>query len=950
MRRRRSRAFRSVPFSFFPSSNCFSTAAPPVTLGSRAREILAALVERPGLVVSKKDLIARVWPETFVEEGNLKVHVATLRRALGDGVNGKRFISNIPGRGYSFIAPVLTSNLDNVASAPQGERVPEVPAPLARMVGRIEVVHALAEKLPQHRFVTIVGPGGIGKTTVALAVARELADSFSEGVRFVDFSPLTDPQLVPSALATALGISHLAAYSTRSLVSFLGEKKILLLLDNCEHLIEAIAALAEDLFDGAPAVHILATSREPLQVTGERIFRLAGLAAPPPSAELAAEDALMFPAVQLFVDRASTGLDPYVLTDAEAPAVAQICRALDGIALALEIAAVRVETFGVAGLAARLDDRFRLLMRGRRTALTRHQTLSATLDWSFDLLPEVERAALRRLAVFGGLFSMAAAVAVLSRAGVAAAEVVDHVANLVAKSLVSVNIDAGTAKYRLLDTTRAYAILKLEESGERDWVAKCHAEHFLQVMEGANAKWDKAPASEWLEEHRLFIDDVRAALDRAFSLGGDAALGVSLTLAAVPLWFQLFLVSECCGRVEAALAAPEASRDARANMGLHAAQGWTSMQTRGSVATTRESWNEVLRIAESLGDVDYQLRALWGLWACLLNRSEFRQALALAQRFCKLAAQHGHLGDLPVGDRMVGYILHLLGDQTGARRHIERMLANYVVPVTGSQMIRFVFDQKITARCFLARVLWLKGFPDQASSGVDEIVESAVAENDPLSLCQALVQAACPVSLFIGDLDKAKRFVDMLLEYPSRDGLDFWQAYGHGFHGALLVKRGDIARGLALLTTALAELRNIQFGVYYNYFLGEFAETSALAGNFDQGLAVIDEALRRSEHDEGRWCSAELLRLKGSILRRSQAQNAFEQAESCFRQALEVARRQQTLAWELRAAISLCKLRRDHGAGVGTRELLLPVYEKFTEGFETPDLREARELLSGSLR
>jgi predicted ATPase/DNA-binding winged helix-turn-helix (wHTH) protein len=937
-------------FHFRPRQQLLLNGETPVPLGSRAREILAALVERPGQVISKEELIARVWPDTFVEEGNLKVHVATLRRALGDGAGGNRFITNVPGRGYCFVAPVIISDSEGPAPPPRSERVLDAPAPLARMVGRTEVVHSLAEKLPQHRFITIVGPGGIGKTTVALAVARDLAKGFRDGVRFVDFSPLTDPQLVPSALATALGIPLISADSSLGLISHLADKHILLLLDNCEHLIEAIAALAEDVFNGASAAHILATSREPLRVTGERVHRLTALAAPPQSTQLTASEALAFPAVQLFVDRASTGLDPYELTDAEAPAVAEICRTLDGIALAIEIAAVRLETFGVAGLAARLDDRFRLLMRGRRTALTRHQTLSTALDWSHDLLPEVERIALRRLSVFGGYFSIEAAVAILSQADTPASEIVDRVANLVAKSLVSASIDAGTARYRLLDTTRAYAFLKLEESGERDRVAGWHAEYYRRQLERAEVKWETQLADEWLEEHRHLIDDVRAALDWSFSPGGDATLGVSLTVAAVPLWFQLLLVSECCGRVETALSAPEASRSPRAEMALYAALAWSLAQTRGSVDKTREARLEVLRIAEALGDVDYQLRAIWGLWAGLLNQSEFREALALARRFRELAARHGFSADLPVGDRMVGYILHLMGDQNGARRHIESMLRNYVAPVTGARIIRFIFDQKVTARCFLARVLWLQGFPDQAARTVEDIVEVAASGEDMLTLCQALVQAACPVGLLVGDLERVDRFVEMLLGYSTRNGLDFWQAYGRCFKGALLVRRGDASEALSLLTAGLAQLRDIQYGVYYNVFLGDFAEASALAGNAEQGLASIGEALERADRQEGRWCSAELLRIKATILLRSRASDAVEQAEACFLASLDIARQQQTLSWELRTATHLARLWRDRGAQERARELLLPVYDRFAEGFETADLRDAREFLSDPRR
>ncbi len=921
----------------------------PVPLGSRARDILTALVERPGELVSKEELIARVWPDTFVEEGNLKVHVATLRRALGDGQGNNRFITNIPGRGYSFVAPVIASEIEILPSSRPTERSHDVPAPLTRMVGRTDVVQSLIAKLPQHRFITIVGPGGIGKTTVALAVADGLAGRFRDGIRFVDLSPLKNQSLVPSALASVLGVPSFSENPINSLISFLRDKQIAIVLDNCEHVVEAAAALAQEVFAGAPGAHILATSREPLRVEGERVYRLSALASPPVSADLTAARALAYPAVQLFVERASTGLDPFELTDAEAPIVADICRTLDGIALAIEIAAVRVDTFGVAGLAARLDDRFRLLMHGRRTALTRHQTLSTALDWSYDLLPEVERVVLRRLAVFAGQFTMDSAIAVLTQAGGSSSDIVDRVANLIAKSLVSTGIDGGLARYRLLDTTRAYSLFKLEESGERERFANYHVEHFWRQLEQAEEHWQKLPATKWLEKHRHLIDDVRAALDWAFSARGDARVGVSLTAAAVPLWFQLSLVSECCGRIERALATPKSDRDAREDMVLHAAHAWSLMQTRGSVSNTRAAWSAVLQVSQTLGDADYQLRALWGLWAGLLNKSEFREALALAEKFCELAAQQPDKTDLPVGDRMVGYILHLLGDQDGARLRIERMLNHYAVPVTGAQMIRFIFDQKVTARCFLARILWLQGFPDEAMRTVEDVMDVAAASGDILTLCQALVQAACPVGLLVGDLAKVEGFVEMLLDYSGRNGLDFWQAYGRCFKGALLVKRGDLQAGVTLLSAALADLRSIQFGVYYVVFLSDFAEASARVGKFEQGLAAIDEALERSERDEGRWYTAELLRIKGAIMLRSRVPAAVAEAEKYFLDSLDIARKQQTSSWELRTATSLARLWRDSRAGAKARNLLLDVYQRFTQGFETADLRAARELL-GELR
>jgi DNA-binding winged helix-turn-helix (wHTH) protein len=324
------------PFHLLPARQLLLEGAKPVRLGSRALSILIALVGRAGEFVSKDELIARVWPHTFVEEGNLRVHVAALRRALGDGQAGNRYIVNVPGRGYSFVAPVSRSEGTLAARPIAVEPTHNLPAPLARMVGRDDTVHALAAKLPLQRFITIVGPGGIGKTTVALAVAGALIASYKNAVRFVDLSPLADPLLVPSAVASELGLAILSGDPIPGLIAFLRDRQMLLVLDGCEHVIVAAAALAEEVIRNAPGVHILATSREPLRAEGEHVHRLPPLAAPVASASPTASEALSFPAVQLFVERAVAGLDGFELSDADAPIVADICRRLDGIALAIE--------------------------------------------------------------------------------------------------------------------------------------------------------------------------------------------------------------------------------------------------------------------------------------------------------------------------------------------------------------------------------------------------------------------------------------------------------------------------------------------------------------------------------------------------------------------------------------------------------------------------------------
>ena len=345
-------------------------------------------------------------------------------------------------------------------------------------------------------------------------------------------------------------------------------------------------------------------------------------------------------------------------------------------ALAIELAAGRVDAFGIRDLAAHLNDRLRLLTRGRRTALPRHQTLSATLDWSYEFLPEPERALLRRLAVFAGSFTLEAARAVAAGVEIAGSEIVDCVANLVAKSLVAADVGGATVRYRLLETTRGYALAKLAESGETNQIARRHAEYFRDLFQRAEAEWETKPTVEWLEEHGHKIDNVRAALDWAFSASGDAEIGVTLTIAAVPLWFQSSLLEECHGRVEQALAClgNDASPSARRHMQLFAALGITLLHKIGPKPEVKAAWTRVLELAEGLDDRDYKVRALWGLWVSSINGGEYRGALEFAQSFRSVVSDTADPTELPIGDRLVGMALRGYPETSQQRRTCIKQL------------------------------------------------------------------------------------------------------------------------------------------------------------------------------------------------------------------------------------------------------------------------------------
>jgi predicted ATPase/DNA-binding winged helix-turn-helix (wHTH) protein len=940
-------AFTFGSFQLVPSERTLLDDGKPLRLGSRALDILVTLVEHAGQTVHNDELIARAWPGTFVDEVSLRVNIAALRRTLGDGRDGNRFIANVPGRGYIFVAPATRALIDQLTDRPGGAlRGDDIPTSLTRIIGRDDTIASLVRQLARRRLVAIVGPGGVGKTTVAAAVANAAHASYPDGAHFVALASLPSPDLVPSALASVLGIPLPGANSISGLAAWLRDKQALIVLDSCEHVIGTTASLAEAIVASAPGVSVLATSREPLRARGEWRHRLAPLEFPSSSDDLSAGDALRFSAIQLFYERASATGDGFPIDDDDMAVVVKVCRRLDGIPLALELAAAHAGVLGIKELAAWLDDCLGLMIRGRRTSLPRHQTLRAMLDWSHNLLPTTEQIIFRRLAVFRGNFLINGAAVVAADAELAPDQVVNGVANLVDKSLVTADIGGDVTYYHLLDMTRAYALQKLLESGEHDQVGRLHAQYFHELLGRSEAGFAVHSRGEWRTDYRRMIDNLHAALDWAFSPNGDTSIGILLAATLTPFWVQMSLMSECRRYIEIALTHLNsgANQDARIEMILNAALGASLTYTTGPVPETVAAWSRTLQLAESLDDTEYRLRALRGLWSYRMNGGEYRAALALANEFCGVAEREADPNTSRAGDRMASLILHYLGDQADARKRIEWSMSTPVATSQPPPTTQFMIDQGVAAHALFARILWLQGFPDQARCAAESAVRQAEAANHAISQCHALAQAACPVTLWIGDLAEADRFVTMLIDLASKNALEGWIARGQCFRSVLLIQRGLLADGLARLQIAVQALRVAGSMAEHPAFLAVLAHAFHLDGKTQQGQAAIDEAIGRSENTEERWCTPELLRIKGEILLSSDGPGSIA-AEEAFRQSLDVARRKGALSWELRTATCLARLLRGRDRRHAAHALLAPIYNRFSEGFQTADLKAAKLLL-----
>lgn len=933
-------------FILVPNARVLTRDGTPVQLGARSLDILIALLSRANEVVSKRELLAQVWPDAVVEEGSLRFHIAGLRKALGDGVGGARYISTVAGRGYCFVAPVSRSTRRHMAQVRPSAIVRHISLPgrLQRMVGREEEIRHISQRIVEARFETIVGPGGIGKTTVAVAVGHALVEEYQGAVLFVDLGSIGDAALVATTLATTLGLSVPAQDAEQSLIAHLRDRRMLLILDTCEHLIDAVAILTSHILVDCPEVHVLATSREALRAEGEHVFKLATLPCPPDDPTLTADIAMTFPAAQLFLERARAAGAQVELDDADASIIAAICRKLDGLPLAIELAAGRVQTYGVRKTAELLEEHMTLRWPGRRTAPPRQRTLQATLDWSYELLTDTDRVVLRRLAVFIGFFTFDAALQVAMSADIDEERVFQALESLIEKSLVSVNPFGAMMRYRLLDTTRSYALQIDVPETERSGPAARHAAYFRLWLEQIGREWPKLTTATERAPHVAALGNVRAALEWGFGPNGDPQIGVSLAAAAAPVFLALSLLTECHRWAERALRAlDDTARGGLEEMRLQAALGMSLMFTRDHGDAARNAFDRSLHIAEACDDTANQMLLLGPLHMFHFRRGEYQSALQFARRGATAAGRLGDPGAMALAHCLTGISLHSMGDLASARSELEATLKDEPTSER-SRTLHLGFDYYNWAGMALGRTLWMQGYPDQAVERVRRTIENAEALGHPVTLTLVLHWAAA-VYLWVGDLESAETHIDWFLSRAETDSLGPYLAVGRGLKGELAIHCGDAVRGVPLLESALQNLHAARYELVSTAF--DLALTRGLIaiGRAEEARRVIDASIRAAEVNGDSGFMPELLRMKSQVLPRTAHAEGLS-LQSCLEQALELSRHQSARGWELRAATDLAAFLIEQGRPQQAHAILKSVLEQFTEGFGTADLKRAASVLA----
>jgi predicted ATPase/DNA-binding winged helix-turn-helix (wHTH) protein len=865
-----------------------------VRLNDRAFNLLRVLSERPDQVVPKKELLERCWPDAFVVDGSLRFQINNLRKVLGSLPDSAVSVLNVAGRGYLLAVGEPGSWEADDAAAPPNTTLPQRPAPL---VGRDKELELLANWLRSSRLLSFVGPGGVGKTSVAISLAASVRNDF-EHVWFVDFSSVDDPSKALLSTLTALHITSGGDDPVAAIVAFLRPRSALLILDNCEHVLEPVARLATALIGETTNLRIVATSREPLRIEQEVVRRIPPLMFPDQALEGTVEQLLDYSAVKLFADRA-LARSGYRLVESDCAAVAQICRDLDGVPLAIELAAGWTEAFAPSSIAADLGSYVLRTGRGSRNAAPRHRTLEAAIRWSYDRLSAVRQAQLARLAVFRSQFDLDSALAVL---GPDRDEALTGLDELVAMSLVDVRQMDGEAAYRLLFLPRACAEEQLQDAAFEQEARHAHARVVLAWLNDYEPEWASWTLSHgWLTRYGPIVDDVRAALQWALSPNGDLDLACNLALDAAQIWFRLSIASEGLASLAEAIERLEQRphRNEALELKLKTVRAVLLMYTRTEPGSLLSTWREIIEATYAEPDRTTRQLIAWVQWQLSCGRGQYRAGAVCAQRFQELAAPD-ELADQVAATRMLSLCQMGLGEFAHARRGLEEVIAVRDRRLTYSAATRFQFDQTSSSLTYLARILWVQGDSAGAFDAAKRAVAIAESAHHGLSIEWALLYGMAQTSVLIGDFDAAQAAIERYRASPSPTASrDVHAVACLALRGMVAASRGQMGEAVELICNSFSG-QWMRICIHYMPVIGLMCEILGRAGQTSLALSHLDAVLIQTEGEPGDGNLPELRRAKAALLMMAGGTDAREEALALLDIGLTQAVKQGAKAWEAR--------------------------------------------------
>jgi predicted ATPase/DNA-binding winged helix-turn-helix (wHTH) protein len=936
--------FSFGPYRLIPNRQLLLLENRPIKLGGRAFELLRLLVQRGGELVSKEELIAAAWPGIFVHESNLKVNMSNLRRLLGDAKLNPSYLATVVGRGYRFIAPVHTG----IGAFDDGETIAENAGfahlpPQRHIVGREAELLDVLSALRRERHVTLVGAGGIGKTTVAIAAAHAYADAYPDGLCLVDLATIDDPTLLPVALVTALGIRGNPDDSFTAVLDYLLSRRMLIILDNCEHVLPAATIFVRSLVSANGLSQILATSREPLGLESEFLIRIGPLAVPDDEQGLPLQRALSFPTVELFVSRALEWAG-YQIGDADCDAVVSICRSVEGLPLAIELAAAQLGTYAPLELLAMLDRHSSFSNPRPHGMAPRHETLLATIDWSYRLLPRTQATIFRLVSAFADSFDLEDAVHVAGAVGLEPIDVVAGLGSLVAKSLLTAEVNGPGLRYRQLDSTRQYAVEKRRTDRTDPLILKFHAQRVLHIFKRSEDEWQWVETSDWTMRYVSRLADLRAALAWAFGPDGDVTLGIKLTVAAIPLWSETSILSEAQARTEMALKLAECVPcDDLLKAKLACSRAWSLFYSRMR-KEIEDAWLDAIRFAQRAHSLEYEQRGLEGLAYYLMEVGKIDEAIGCLEESERLSAQHRDWSAAPEGDRALAWAKAHRGDFVESGQVLDRLAVQHSfaggrAKMAGQGVIRFV-----SIRCYLTFIAWMTGRADYASAVTRDAVEQAGRAGHWLSQSNALGLAALPLALETGNIALLQHYSALMQRNMARENIPRWIPVHHYFAATLRYLNGDgeACRGVK---DAIDHMIECKYLLRIGMYIAGLARVLLHRGMLDEASDAIELAFQYQERQGERWCRCELMRVDAAIQYRAGDQAA---AERLWKDAVKEARTVGAKSFELRAASDLAAHYIDTRRSGEAAALLEPLYREFSEGFDTQDLRAAARLLDAA--